>query len=83
MILKELDWIDGLLANGHRFLTGDRLTRADITAASLLAPLVLPAEHPVYTRIQLPVALAATVATWQERPTLKWVKQVYSDHRKS
>jgi glutathione S-transferase len=83
MILKEMDWLDGLLADGHRFLTGDRLTRADITAASMLAPFVLPEEHPVYTRIKLPAALAATVATWQERPVMKWVKQVYADCRKN
>jgi glutathione S-transferase len=81
IILAELDWLDGLLADGRRFLSGDRLTRADITAASLLAPLVTPAEHPVYNTFALPAALAETVAQWQGRPALKWVKQIYANWR--
>ncbi len=81
IIVSELDWLDGLLAAGNGFLTGDRLTRADITAASLLAPLVTPAKHPVYPTFALPPALFATIAPWRKRPVLKWVEQVYSDWR--
>ncbi len=81
IVLAEMDWLDNLLASGGRFLTGDRLTRADITAASLLAPFVTPAEHPVYTSFALPMALAATIARWQDRPVLQWVRQVYATHR--
>ena len=42
IVEDELDWFDGLLADDRRFLLGDRFSRADITAASLLAPLALP-----------------------------------------
>ncbi len=81
IVLAELDWLDGLLAGDGRFLSGERLSRADITAASLLAPFVTPAKHPVYPSFALPKALATTVATWQERPVLQWVQQVYADWR--
>lgn len=81
ILLRELDWLDGLLSDGRPFLHGDGLTRADITAASLLAPLVNPPKHPVYASLQIPKALAATIADWQDRPSLKWVKQIYARYR--
>jgi glutathione S-transferase len=81
IVMDELDWLDSLLGDGRPFLAGSGLTRADITAASLLAPFVTPAEHPVYHRLALPSQLAHTVASWQGRPSLKWVKQVYTDWR--
>jgi glutathione S-transferase len=81
-ILKhELDWLDALLSDGRRYLMGDRLSRVDITAASLLAPLVTPAQHPVYANIILPTALARNIAPWRDRPILKWVERMYAEHR--
>jgi glutathione S-transferase len=81
IILAELDWLDNLLADGRPYLTGEHFTRADLTAASLLAPLVNPAKHPTYSDLALPSALAATIAHWQNRPALKWVLQIYDKHR--
>jgi glutathione S-transferase len=42
----ELAWFDKLIA-GKRYIVGDELGRADITAASLLAPLARPAALPL------------------------------------
>jgi glutathione S-transferase len=81
LLLAELDWLDGMLADGRPFLGGDTLSRADITAASLLAPLVNPPQHPTYSALALPTALAETIAGWQDRPTLKWVAQMYRQFR--
>jgi glutathione S-transferase len=81
ILLAELDWLDSLLADGRRYLTGGAFTRADITAASLLAPLVSPPEHPTYSGLALPADLAATVADWQHRPILLWVKRIYAERR--
>jgi glutathione S-transferase len=81
ILLGELDWLDGLLADGRLYLTGDQFTRADITAASLIAPLVSPPDHPTYSGLALPTELAATVADWQDRPILRWVKRVYAERR--
>jgi glutathione S-transferase len=81
ILLGELDWLDGLLADGRRYLTGEAFTRADITAASLLAALVNPREHPTYAALQLPGGLVKTISGWQDRPSLRWVKGVYAKHR--
>ena len=77
----ELAWLDGLLADGRPFLAGAQFSRADITAASLLAPLVAPKEHPVYASLVLPPALAATVLPWAQRPTMRLVRDMYATRR--
>jgi glutathione S-transferase len=81
LLIGELDWLDHLLSDGRPFLTGDRFTRADMTAASLLAPLVNPPKHPTYANLKLPIALAGTIAGWQDRLSLKWVSRVYDKYR--
>lgn len=81
IVAGELDWLDGLLADGRRHLVGDRFSRADITAASLLAPLVRPPEHPTYDTLQIPPRARTELAAWAERPILSWVRQTYRDDR--
>lgn len=81
ILLGELDWLDSLLTDGRPFLAGDSFTRADLTAASLLAPLVNPPRHPTYANLTLPPALAAEIAEWQDRPVLRWVSQIYAKQR--
>jgi glutathione S-transferase len=81
ILAAELDWLDGLLADGRRYLAGDSFSRVDITAASLLAPLVTPAQHPTYANLTLPSALARSIAPWQGRPILQWVQRIYAEHR--
>ncbi|MFK7898921.1 MAG: glutathione S-transferase family protein [Myxococcota bacterium] len=80
-IETELDWLDGLLADGRRFLVGDQFSRVDITAASLLAVFALPPEHPTYTQVAVPPRSAADIARWKERPSLRWVREIYESHR--
>jgi glutathione S-transferase len=77
----ELDWLDGVLADGRRYLVGDGFTRADITAASLLAPLALPREHPTYGGLAVPPRSSADLARWSERPCVEWVRELYRAHR--
>jgi glutathione S-transferase len=81
LLRGELDWLDGMLADGRRYLAGDQFTRADITAASLLAPLVNPRQHPTYANLPLPSRLAEAIKTWQDRPILRWVTTLYAQHR--
>ena len=80
-LLDELDWLDGLLSDGRPFLTGDRFTRADLTAASLLAPLVNPPQHPTYAGLAIPPILQAQIAAWADRPVLNWVRRIYATER--
>ncbi len=81
ILAAELDWIDNLLIDGRPYLSGDIFTRADITAASLLAPLVNPAKHPTYANLVLPDAITASIKEWETRPCLAWVRRVYDQHR--
>jgi glutathione S-transferase len=80
-VTMELDWFDALLADGRSFLVGDRLSRADITAAGLLAPLAIPDEHPTYGSIEMPPLARADLATWRDRPAVAWVREIYHAHR--
>jgi glutathione S-transferase len=77
----ELDWLDDLLADGRRYLVGDRFSRADLTAASLLAPLARPPEHPTYGMIRIPPRAQADLDTWSQRPVIEWMRAMYRDHR--
>ncbi len=79
----ELDWLDALLAKGQPFLCGDQLTRADITAASLYAPLVKPKEYSLSSELRFPPTIAELVQTWQNRPSFKWVSNLYRHYRMS
>jgi glutathione S-transferase len=83
ILLRELDWLDSLLADGRPYLTGSAFTRADLTAASLLAPLVNPAQHPCYATLAIPAAVAETIKAWQSRPILRWVTDIYARHRQT
>ncbi|MBL4819969.1 MAG: glutathione S-transferase N-terminal domain-containing protein [Gammaproteobacteria bacterium] len=81
LLEAELDWLDQLLAGGGQYLIGRHLTRVDITAASLLAPLVLPQEHPTYAGIKWSPNVAVDCETWQNRRSLQWVKEIYRKYR--
>lgn len=78
---KELDWLDGLLADGRPYLCGDHWSRADLAAASLIGPLVEPPEHPMVGRIRLPSLVADTAAQWARRPIMQHLRGVYARHR--
>jgi len=81
IVAAELDWIDGLLADGRDYLLGRRFSRADIAVASLLSPLALPPEHPVYNNLRHPPRLAQQVAEWHDRSSLQWTRRLYAKHR--
>ncbi len=79
----ELDWLDTLLSDGRRFLVGDRFSRVDLTLASLLSAFARPPQMRLYHEMSLPPALAADVERWRERPALRWVNEMYRDHRQA
>jgi glutathione S-transferase len=81
-VAQELDWLDQLLADGRPFLNGSRFSRIDITAASLLSPLVKPEEHPTYAHINWPPNVAVDCEAWRERPCFQWVNELYRKYRR-
>ncbi len=62
-------------------LVGDRFSVADLTAASLLAPLVtLP--HPDMARPQpIPPRMEDFYRRWEKHPAAQWVREQYAKHR--
>jgi len=80
-INDTLDWLDAQLADGRRYLVGDSLTVADITAAALLAPLACPKEHPVYGVPAFQQQTREALARWRDRPALQWVRDTYARDR--
>ncbi|RDH86061.1 MAG: glutathione S-transferase [endosymbiont of Galathealinum brachiosum] len=63
----------------HKFLAGDTFSRADLAAASLLAPLVQPDKYGLPWPSPLPAALQTTIDEWSGE--LEWVKQLYIEYR--
>lgn len=81
IVERELTWLDGILEDGRPYLTGSRWTRADLTAASLLAPLAAPTEHPIYHAVVSPQTVALTMQDWADRPILRFVRMAYASKR--
>ncbi len=80
----ELDWLPAVMKERGDYLVGDEFGRADLTAASLLAPLAIPPDCPVanpYRKVRLPDRSNETVLTWRNEPALAWVARTYSRHR--
>ena len=70
---------DARLADGRTFLTGDRLTLADIAMATAAAPLLLPAGYgaPIPALAQMPPVLQDLIGRLRQTPTSAFVHRVY------
>lgn len=73
------DATDRRIADGRRFLAGERLTLADLALAAATAPILLP-DHctaPVPSFDQMPAELQAIVHELRAHPTATLVSQIY------
>jgi glutathione S-transferase len=77
-VLAGLDRLEQELG-GREYLVDGRFTVADLTAASLLYPLVNPPEGP--TLPPPPAALERFRAPLRERPGYLWVQEMFRRHR--
>ena len=82
VVEAELDWLDGLLADGRPYLHGNQWTRADLTAAALLGPLAAPKEHPMTAKAFFPSVVLKAMKDWEKRPALQFVGRMYATHRR-
>ena len=82
-ILDGMEWIAERTGGNPRYLVGDTLTAADITAAALLSPLACPDEHAVYSRPDFQKGVAPLKARHESHPAMVWVRWLYRQHRKT
>jgi glutathione S-transferase len=79
-VLNALDRLDDELGDDDH-LVGDSFTVADLTAAALFYPLVLPGEGPLPTDEPPPRGMELFRAPLKERRGFKWVEETFSRHR--
>jgi len=81
-IAASLDKLEAELAKGDgQFLVGDQLTVADVTAASLFYPIVVPPEGALDPKLPRPPALDRFRQSLSDRPGWRWVEETFRRHR--
>jgi glutathione S-transferase len=78
---EAADFIDGRIRGGRRYLAGDGLTVADITACALLSPLACPEEHPLFGAPAYRRSVRMRAVRWDDHPGFDWVRGIYREHR--
>lgn len=76
-----MTWLDEKVSDGREFLVGGKLSIADITVASILSPIVMPPEHPLYSSPAFSIPLAHRRDKYKDRLGFKWVRKFYAEHR--
>jgi glutathione S-transferase len=63
------------------YLVGDQFTAADLTAAALLWPSVMPNEFPYKLPAKLPTPFATERQQLAGHPAVGWAAGIYQNHR--
>jgi glutathione S-transferase len=79
-IVAALYRLEAELGSGE-YLVGDSFSVADLSAASLFFPLVLPEEGPVPADEPPPAGMESFRAPLQERRGYRWVEETFRKHR--
>lgn len=71
------------LADGRRFLIGDRFSVADLTFAALASPVLMPPQSPTEfpPLAELPAEARAQIEAWRASPAGDFGLRLYRDHR--
>jgi glutathione S-transferase len=82
-IVAAFDKLEAELEQGTgEFLVGESFSVADLTAASLFYPVVVPPEGPLPTDLPRPPALERFRQGLSERRGYKWVEETFHKHRR-
>lgn len=69
------------ILNQRNYLVGEKFSRADISVASLLSILVMPAQQP-FTWKEIPdPETKAYYEAFHDHPVTHWVRKMYREHR--
>lgn len=79
-LLSALETLNNALTE-HRFLVGDRFSRADLTACALLSPYCRPGKSDDEASAVLPERVRALRDKHKTSPFFGWVRDIYKDHR--
>jgi glutathione S-transferase len=82
-IVAALDKVEAELEKGDgEFLVGQSLSIADIAAASLFYPVVIPPEGPLPPELPRPPAFERFRESLSERRGYRWVEEMFRRHRR-
>ena len=83
VIAESFDAVAQRLDDGRPFLCGDRFTAADISFASMAAPIVLPAEYGIRlpTPDEAPGQARADIARFRAHPAGQFALRLFRHHR--
>lgn len=79
-VLAALDRLEVELGD-RKYLAGDRFSVADLTAAALLYPLVLPDHAPKHLQ-RMPERYERLRASLASTRAYEWVQEIYATHRR-
>lgn len=80
-IVAALDRVEAELGEGD-YLVGESFTVADLTAASLFYPLVVPPEGPLDPNLPRPPALERFRQSLSGRRGYRWIEETFRKHRR-
>lgn len=81
-IVAAFDKLEAELEEGDgEFLVGNSLSVADVTAASLFYPIVVPPEGPLSPDLPRPAGLESFRQGLSDRPGYRWVEETFRRHR--
>ncbi|NGY06621.1 glutathione S-transferase family protein [Solimonas terrae] len=83
-IMESFDSVAAIIGDGRPFLRGDRFTAADLTFASMAAPVLLPAEYGIRlpTPEQAPDSARADIQRFRSHPAGRFALRLFRDHRR-
>ncbi len=83
-VRATFDAVAGRLADGRRFLAGERFSAADLTFAALAAAVLVPPEYsvPLPQPDELPTAMAAVVRELRAHPAGAHALAMFRDERR-
>lgn len=84
VILECFDSVAEALSDGRPYLCGDRFTAADITFASMAAPVLLPAEYGIRLPVpeEAPLHARADIARFTVHPAGQFALRLFRNHRR-